>query len=855
MKTKQAHLFRAFRFVLSAFCLMAMLVPLSAYGADTGTIRGKITDKADGEGVYGASVVVAGTTIGTATDMNGNYTLQNVPAKPQKITVSIVGYSPSNQIVTVSPGQTSSLNISLGQTTVMASEVIVGAALYKQDRLEVPVTVNVVSKERIRQQPNPTLDQVVADVPGVVVTRAGGVSTSSLQIRGSNTYQGGGIGTRVQCLYDGFPINSPESGEIVWQAVNMNAADKVEVLKGSAATLYGSGAMGGVVNVTGHSPEKMEVKAGTSIGFYDATPSSDHSVYRDENKYPTFWNTYFGIGNKSGKWTYDLLYSHSDDDGYRQNAWNYMNDVKLKVKYDIDSRQYLQVSSFYNVTSGGYAYNMPFNTDMSDGMFAPVITFTPIRDRAYDVYRVYSSADAYVPAIWPGYANIGVYDGVVYDPINNTTTYDVFTDDIIKRKNALVGLNYVNMLSDRLSLDTRFFYTYNSTRIDYNLTNAPQQYPIGFPMLPLAPDVKLPGRFNETDVNRLGAGIKLDWRASDEHRLLFGVEGNIVDVSTTQVAAEYPSPNTFHGIQEKNFAAFLQDEWKITDRLTSLMSVRYDWSGINADQFQSIFGTWTPLNNKSVDAISPRVALNYKAMDDLSFRASWGRSFRAPSLYERFVREGGITRGVVNPNLDKETMTAWEVGMFKQFSDKVSFDIAGFIDNYENLIQAINDMTTFTFQYKNITKARIWGIESNLNIRPSNQWTLNFAYTYLNAQNRSYTPGVDGTLDKNPDPKWLPYRPEHTASASATWKPSSQFLLNFNTRYVGKYKAVSIYTNPTGLYYPGDFIICNAGLKYMPTKTTSFSFNCLNLGNVQYEEAEWFRAPGRSYVFGVDFNF
>ncbi|TLU58823.1 MAG: carboxypeptidase-like regulatory domain-containing protein, partial [Chlorobium sp.] len=87
MKTKHAQAFRFVRFVLSAFCLMMMLVPLPSYGADTGAVKGKITDKSDGEGVYGASVSIAGTTIGTATDMNGNFTLQNVPAKQQKLSI------------------------------------------------------------------------------------------------------------------------------------------------------------------------------------------------------------------------------------------------------------------------------------------------------------------------------------------------------------------------------------------------------------------------------------------------------------------------------------------------------------------------------------------------------------------------------------------------------------------------------------------------------------------------------------------------------------------------------------------------------------------------------------------------
>ena len=874
MKTKHPEAFRFVRFVVSAFSLVALLVPLPSYGADTGTVKGKITDKADGEGVFGASVTIAGTNIGTSTDANGNFTIYNVPAKQEKVSVSIVGYAPTSQVVSVTTGQTSTANFTINQTTLLASEVVVGAALYKQDRLEVPVTVNVVSPERIKQQSNPTLDQVIEDVPGVVVTRAGGQATATLQIRGSNTFQGGGIGTRVQGHYDGFPINNPESGEIVWTTVNMNAADKVEVLKGAAATLYGSGAMGGVVNVYGHIPETFEVKAGVSGGFYDAPPSSDQSVYR-KNFTPWLWNSYVGIGNKSGPWSYDLLYSHADDQGYRQNAQTLLNDIKLKARYDIDAKQYIQISAFYNQTEGGYAYNWPY--DLS----AATQTYVPHPEDGYDVWtrvNVFQSTASFAqfltanqglpisPAFrsllpaslssltsWPTFPYHGLSAATLAGIINsagaltNFKTYDVYTDDIIKRKNALVGANYVNLLSDKLSLDTRVYYTYNDSRIEYNLTNTPQVYPL---------TTRNPGDFNENIANRFGAGAKLDWRATDNQRFLLGVDGNITDVRTTQIAAEFPIPNTFHNIQEKNAAAFLQDEWKITDSITSLMSLRYDWSGIDATQAElTAGGALIPLENRSVDAISPRIALNYKAMDDLSFRASWGNSFRAPTLEERFVRDGGMVKGTPNPYLDKETMTAYELGVYKQFSDKVSFDVAGFINNYDNLIQSVIDLTTLTYQYKNITKARIWGVETNLNYRPNNDWAFNAAYTYMNAQNLSYVKGQDTTLDLNPDPKWLPYRPENTISGSATWKPVNKLALNLTGRYVSKYKAISFFPNPDGLYYPGDFIVFNVGAKYQIDKNIIASLHCNNIGNVQYQEAEWFMAPGRYYVAGVDFTF
>ncbi len=122
---------------------------------------------------------------------------------------------------------------------------------------------------------------------------------------------------------------------------------------------------------------------------------------------------------------------------------------------------------------------------------------------------------------------------------------------------------------------------------------------------PSYPSLKEPGDFNETDNHRYGLGSKLDWRVSDEHRLLFGIDGNIVDTRTTQVAAEYPVQNEFNNIQERNIAAFVQDEWKVTDKLTSLMSVRYDWSASMPTEAWTNATTKVDLNNTSVDALSP----------------------------------------------------------------------------------------------------------------------------------------------------------------------------------------------------------------------------------------------------------
>ncbi|NTU67643.1 MAG: TonB-dependent receptor [Chlorobiaceae bacterium] len=840
MKQQQAMGSLLKRLVLSASFLTASLAPATMFGAEPGVLRGRVVDKTDGEGVVGASVSIPGTNVGTSTDINGNYVLRNVPASASKVTVSIIGYAPVSQQVKVAEGQSATMNFSLGQTTIMASEVVVGATLYKQDRLEVPVTVNVVSKDEIKKAPNPTLADAVENVPGVNVSRAGGNATSTLQIRGSSAFQGGAIGTRVQGTYDGFPINNPTTGEIAWTNINMNSADRVEVLKGAAATLYGSGAMGGVLNVYGSLPEKMEVKAGMSTGFYDKTPPSDQSTYR-KSYTPWIWNTYAGFGNKDGQWNYSLLYSHSEDDGYKANTSTNVNDLKFKAKYTIDSRQYIQLTTFFNQTDGGYTTQWPF--------IAPANIYADLAHRF----------DATGPSR---------------------------LDDTVARKNILAGLNYVNLLSDNLSIDTKVYYTRNESTINYNYSAAAQA------SLPFFyyPGIRFrfPGEFNKDIADRGGVGVKLDWKVNDQNRVLFGIDANVVDVRSTQYTANLPisskslnaygpfsvpmaaalTDDCLQNAGEKNFAVFLQDEFKPTDKLTLLGSIRYDWSGINADTvtyrdyssapFSASFinptATTAAITNKSVDAISPRLAANLKAAEDMSFRASVGKSFRAPTLAERFVRDAGLWPGNPNPGLDKETMTAYELGMFKQFGDRVSLDVAGFVNNYNNLIESryfpvavstgysVTDVFQQYYKYMNIQNARIWGIEANLNVKPTKEISTNFGYSYLNAKDLS-------------DNSWLPGRPEHTVFAGVNLQATKAISCNANGRFMSRVRATkSVNAGDYGAY-PGDFVVVDFGSKAKLTENVTATFNCKNVFNVMYSEAEGFPAAGRMFMAGVDLSY
>ncbi len=156
MDTKHYQAFPRVRLLLAVFLLTIMLTPLPAWAASPGSVKGTITDKTDGEGIIGASAMLENTTLGSASDVEGNYTISNIPAGTYRLKVNAIGYAPFFQTISVKTGETATINPQLEQTTVMASEIVVGAALYEQDRLEVPVTVSVVTDEKIKEEPNPT---------------------------------------------------------------------------------------------------------------------------------------------------------------------------------------------------------------------------------------------------------------------------------------------------------------------------------------------------------------------------------------------------------------------------------------------------------------------------------------------------------------------------------------------------------------------------------------------------------------------------------------------------------------------------------------------------------------------------
>ncbi len=230
------------------FVLVAVMFSLAAMAQDR-TISGKVTSSEDGSGLPGVSVVIKGTSVGTATDANGTYKL-NVPANANTLVFSFIGFLAKEAAI----GSNTTLNVALDTDTKMLSEVVV-TGYGSQNKKEITGAVSSVKGDVIENLPMQSFDRALQGrAAGVLVQAANGVPGGQVRIRIRGT---GSITAGNEPLYivDGVQINNSSNADFVSSNplgfLNPNDIESIEILKDAAtASIYGAQAANGVVLVT-----------------------------------------------------------------------------------------------------------------------------------------------------------------------------------------------------------------------------------------------------------------------------------------------------------------------------------------------------------------------------------------------------------------------------------------------------------------------------------------------------------------------------------------------------------------------------------------------------------------------------
>ena len=257
--------------VFGLFCVNLLLAQ--------STISGTVTDAETNEPIPGVNIVIQGTTEGTNTDFDGNFSFSTNQSAPFTIEVSSVGFSAQSVEVT-SADQI--LNISL-QPGENLDEIIVSASRRPQKIQDAPSSVSVVSARDIENSAV-AVDPVrhLMNVPGVQIQQQS-ANTINLSMRGG----AGVFGTGAFPILDYRFLSTPAAGTFFSQQSGLSNIDiaKIEVVRGAASALYGPGVVSGVVHFMSKNPIDYP---GTTVellgGELNTVGAALRHAYSSENK-------------------------------------------------------------------------------------------------------------------------------------------------------------------------------------------------------------------------------------------------------------------------------------------------------------------------------------------------------------------------------------------------------------------------------------------------------------------------------------------------------------------------------------------------------------------------------------------
>ncbi len=319
---------------------------LTAFG-QLYNIGGSVTDTT-GNPLPGVNVLIKGTGYGAATNLKGNFLIKNLKPGNYTLEFSSIGFQSKILPERLISNKSLSLNIVLKQAIIESQQVVVTASKYAQKISRLPVSADIVTSSQLDKRDITNLQDAMRFVPGVNMV------DDQISIRGSSGYSRG-AGTRVLLEIDGIPYYTGDTGEIIWEIIPVSEIQRVEVIKGAASALYGSSAIGGVVNVITKGISKKPITyIKADAGAYD---KPYYSLWNWSNELRTFTGLTAAHSDRIGNFGYSVSLTRLSDMGYKQSGFysRYIGYFKGLYNFSPSSSLTFFVNGL-NQVSGNFLY-------------------------------------------------------------------------------------------------------------------------------------------------------------------------------------------------------------------------------------------------------------------------------------------------------------------------------------------------------------------------------------------------------------------------------------------------------------------------------------------------------------------
>ncbi len=415
--------------------LVALFLPMIVQ-AQTGMVAGTVTDSKTGEALAGANVIIEGTTLGAAADVDGNYSISNVAAGTVTVSASVIGYEDGSQTVNVPEGGTVTASFSLAPSAIMLSGLEVMA-----DRATraTPVAYSTVEKEDMKMRlGSRDIPMVLNMTPSVYATAGGGgAGDSRMNVRGFNQ-------RNVAIMINGVPVNDMENAWVYWSNWDGvgDATASIQMQRGLSNVNLATPSIGGTMNIITDptalaSGGNFRQEVG-SWGLLKSTLNYNTGLINDKMAFSATIVRKTGDGYYSGTWT---------------DAWAYYFGASYAIS-DNDRLEFYAVGApqrhgqnLYKQNIG--VYSEAFAKDLDDYDEAALEDFTEV-GRDYNQNYNDVSASYSGKQYWSMYS---IRDGE-----------DRHDDDfLMERENyfhkPLVNLNWYHTLNDQMRLTSIFYWS------------------------------------------------------------------------------------------------------------------------------------------------------------------------------------------------------------------------------------------------------------------------------------------------------------------------------------------------------------------------------------------------------------
>lgn len=602
-------------------------------------------------------------------------------------------------------------------------EIIVTAQRYEQRLQDVPLSVSVIGAQELQARASAEISELQYAVPGLSMYQYG-VGRQYMQLRGVSNTQGS---TTIGIYFDETPVTTDQQGDGI--SIRMVDMERVEVLRGPQATLYGQGSMGGTIRYIPAAP-KLDAFGGAVDGEYSSTRHGA-SNYKA-----------VGVVNlplSTDKAALRLVGGYERVGGYVDNVATGENNINRADIYTLRASLLARPTEALTLSlTGLYQNSKQVNQDFGFDYKSTATVATPSNDR--------------------------------YTLIQGKVSYD---------------LDFAELSTTANYIDRHSMTAYDVSPVFVPLLTAVLGLPPGFiTQIPLSGvvDYKIWG--GEVRLVSQGEG-PLGWQVGATYRDL--KQSGIVSTSTAPGSLPFAITSADSTSRNKSYAVYGEVNYALTPQLSAIAGLRYFKERKSVDAISSSFGTTVHDNGKaSFDSVNPRFNLSYAFTPNSMLFVNVAKGFRSGGFNNTSAGGGVFT---VPPSYDPDKVWTYELGTKHQLLDnKLVLDASVYHSQWSKVQSYAFVPGSALSVITNSGHVKGWGVDLSATARPTRELTVTATYGWNNLKFDEATGDkivgdpVDGAVRTSYSAA-IDYRPPLTDSVTGL------FRIDYQHAGVGEFNA------------------------------------------------------------------